>query len=409
MSDQADLGDPAIAAFYGTEEGPYRGRSGFFRSRWVEAPPNTELLDPAELAPGFKAAGVHCGLKKGGGTDLGLVFCEEPETRSALLLTRNAAAAAPIRVCRDLCDAGTIRAAIVNSGNANAATGEQGYGDAVRMRGEAAAAVGVPAEQVAVAETGVIGVPLDIESISDGIEVVAGQLADHGGRSFSDAICTTDRWPKRCTVRAGGITLSAQAKGAGMIEPGFATMLCFVQTDAVIEDADSLLRLAVAQSFERISVDGQMSTNDTVLLQSSGRAGLPLPEGLLDAVLLQLALEIVADGEGSSRLCRVRVEGAATAAEAERAVRAIGNSPLVKTALNGRDPNWGRIAQATGQALVGEDLPELGPDEIEADELGSEGSEAEISVRLDRGPHSAHLYFNDLTHEYIRINAEYTT
>ena len=397
------------AAVYRVDEGPYAGRVGFFRSRWVEEPDGVDLLDPATLAPGFRAAGVHCGLKAGGGTDLGVVLCDEPEVSSALLLTRNAAAAAPVRVCRDLGENTSIRAAVVNSGNANAATGERGYRDAVRMRDETAAALGVKPERVAVAETGVIGVPLDIESVSAGIGRLCSSVSAEGGDAFAAAIRTTDRWSKRCTLRVGGVTLSAQAKGAGMIEPGFATMLCFVQTDAVVEDAESLLRSAVAQSFERISVDGQMSTNDTVLLQASGTSGLPLPQGLLDAVLLQLALEIVADGEGSSRVGRAEVTEASSPEEAERAVRAIGNSPLVKTALLGRDPNWGRIAQAAGQALAGEELAELGPDHIDAEDLAGEGTEAELSVRLDRGEHRAHLYFSDLTHEYIRINAEYTT
>ena len=156
------------------------------------------------------------------------------------------------------------------------------------------------------------------------------------------------------------MTVSAQAKGGGMIQPNMATMLCFVQTDAVVEDPDAALRAATDASFERITVDGQMSTNDTVLLQATGSSGAPLPEGLLEAVLLQLALEVVADGEGSSRVGRVQVDGAASQAEAERVARAIANSPLVKTALFGRDPNWGRIAQAAGMALAGEDLEEIG-------------------------------------------------
>src|SRR5205807_685186 len=167
-----------------------------------------------------------------------------------------------------------------------------------------------------------------------------------GGEDFATAICTTDRWPKRCTVRLDGVTVSAQAKGAGMMEPGFATLLCFVQTDGEVADPDAALRAATAASFERITVDGQMSTNDTVMLQATGAAGRPLPAGLLEAVLLQLALEVVADGEGATRVGRVQVEEAASEEEAERVARAIANSPLVKTALFGRDPNWGRIAQA---------------------------------------------------------------
>jgi len=382
---------------------------GFFRSRWVQAPPGVEELDPARLAPGFRAGGAHCGLKGGGATDVGIVACDAEEVSSALLLTRNAAAAAPVRVCRDHCEADAIRAVIVNSGNANAETGERGYADAVAMCEAAAGALGVEQSGVAVAETGTIGVPLPVDAVLEGIAAAAGSLSEKGGFAFSEAIMTTDRWPKRCTLRAGGVTLSAQAKGAGMIEPGFATMLCFVQTDAVVEDSDAALRAAVAGSFERITVDGQMSTNDTVLLQATGAAGAPLPVGLLDAVLLQLALEIVADGEGAARVGRVEVSGAASTAEAERVARAIANSPLVKTALFGRDPNWGRIAQAAGMALAGEELAELGAGSIDAAELGGEEAEAEIGVRLGRGDAAAHVYFSDLGYEYIRVNAEYTT
>ncbi|HSD23832.1 MAG TPA: bifunctional ornithine acetyltransferase/N-acetylglutamate synthase [Solirubrobacterales bacterium] len=381
----------------------------FFASRWASPPDGVEELDPAQLAPGFRAAGVACGLKRGGATDVGVLACDEPQARSALALTRNAAAAAPVRVCRKDCDAKAIRAVAVNSGNANAATGEQGYRDALAMRDAAAEALRVEPRAVAVAETGTIGVPLDIEAVTAGVLEAVEGLSPGGGEDFSQAIMTTDKGPKRCTVRAGGVTISAQAKGAGMIEPGFATMLCFVQTDAEVEDPGAALRPALAGSMERITVDGQMSTNDTVLLQATGTAGAPLPEGLLDAVLLQLALEIVADGEGATRVGRVEVTAAASEEEAERVARAIANSPLVKTALYGRDSNWGRIAQAAGMALAGEQLDELGPGRIQAAELASEQAEAELSVRLGRGDASAHVYFSDLTHEYIRINAEYTT
>lgn len=390
------------------QEGDGAGE-GFFRSRWVEAPAGVEELDSAQLAPGFRAAGVACGLKGGGATDVGVVACDADPVRAALLLTRNAAAAAPVRVCRDRCQAGAIRAAVVNSGNANAATGERGYADAVAMQEATGAALGLDAREVAVAETGTIGVPLDTDAVLAGVEEATGALSTSGGERFASAILTTDAAPKRCTVRAGGVTLSAQAKGAGMMEPGFATMLCFVQTDARIDDPDASLRAAVADSFERITVDGQMSTNDTVLIQASGESGRPLAPGLLEAVTLALALEIVADGEGASRVGRVEVTEAASADEAERVARAIANSPLVKTALYGRDPNWGRIAQAAGMALAGEPLAEIGPDAIDAAELGLNHDEVEIGVRLGRGDAAAHVYFSDLTPEYVRINSEYTT
>ncbi|HET6830644.1 MAG TPA: bifunctional ornithine acetyltransferase/N-acetylglutamate synthase [Solirubrobacterales bacterium] len=381
----------------------------FFRSRWVAPPADLVELDPTGLAPGFRAAGVACGLKADGGTDVGIVACDADDVASALLLTRNAAAAAPVRVCRDRCDESTIRAAVVNSGNANAATGEQGYADAVAMQERCAAELGLDPAAVAVAETGTIGIPLRIDSLLDGIDRAAPALGPEGGGDFATAIMTTDVTAKQCCIGAGGVTVSAQAKGAGMIEPGFATMLCFVQTDAAVADPAAALRSAVASSFERITVDGQMSTNDTVLLQATGASGRPLPEGLLEAVLQQLALAIVADGEGASRVGRIEVREAADGAEAERVARAIANSPLVKTALYGRDPNWGRIAQAAGQALAGTALDELGPERIDAGELGGDGDEAELSIALGRGTASAHVYFSDLTHEYIRINAEYTT
>jgi glutamate N-acetyltransferase/amino-acid N-acetyltransferase len=382
---------------------------GFFKSRWVEPPAGVEELDPAQLAPGFRAGGAHCGLKGGGKTDIGLIVCDAEQVSSAVLLTRNASAAAPVRVIRERCERSAIRAAVVNAGNANAETGDQGYADAVAMCNEAAARLRLRPETVAVGETGVIGVPLPIEAVLAGIGDAAGALSETGGIAFSDAILTTDRWPKRCTLRAGGVTISAQAKGGGMIQPNMATMLCFVQTDAVVEEPDAALRAATDASFERITVDGQMSTNDTVLLQATGAAGAPLPAGLLEAVLLQLAIEVVADGEGSSRVGRVQVDGAASAAEAERVARAIANSPLVKTALFGRDPNWGRIAQAAGMALAGEDLEEIGAENIDNVELAEDIPEAQIGLRLDRGEHSAHVWFSDLGYEYVRINAEYTT
>lgn len=382
----------------------------FLRSRWVDAPDGVEgRLDPNELAPGFRAAGVAAGIKPGGGTDVGLLACAAEGVRSALALTANASAAAPVRVCRELCEAGSIRAVAVNSGNANAATGRQGHADAVAMRDAAAHAVGFDPASVAVGETGVIGVPLPVEAVIDGIRAAAAALSEFGARDFTRAIMTTDRGPKMCAVELDGVTVTAQAKGAGMIEPGFATMLCFVQTDAAMPDPDAALRAALADSMERITVDGQMSTNDMVLLQATGASGRPMPEGLLEAVLLQLALEIVADGEGATRVGCARVRQAASPEEAERVARAIANSPLVKTALFGRDPNWGRIAQAAGMALAGEELKELGPDRIDAKELAGEGPEAELTVSLGRGGAEAHVYFSDLTYDYIRINAEYTT
>jgi glutamate N-acetyltransferase / amino-acid N-acetyltransferase len=382
----------------------------FFRSRWVSPPTGIEELDPAKLASGFVAGAVACGLKPSGNTDAAVVVASSECCDSALLLTPNAAAAAPVRLCRQSCDFGQIRAVAVKAGNANAATGEQGMRDAIAIQAAAAEELSLDPSLVAIAATGKIGEALPMDKVLDGVRRASTVVRSDGGEEFARAIMTTDAFPKRCTVRCDGVTLSAQAKGAGMIQPGFATMLCFIQTDAVVDDPDAALRSAVSSSFERITVDGQMSTNDMVLLQASGESGLPLPKGLLDAVLLQLALLIVADGEGATRVGCARVVEAASPDEAERAARAIANSPLVKTALYGRDANgWGRIAQAAGMALVGEEVPELGLDHIDASEFAGESDEVELSLRLGRGDHSAHVWFSDLGYEYVRINAEYTT
>ena len=386
-----------------------RAASKFFASRWVDPPAGVEELDPARLAPGFEAGAVACGLKESGNTDAAVVVARSERCSSSLLLTPNAAAAAPVRLCRESLEPGGVRAAAVKAGNANAATGERGMRDSVSIQAAAAEELGLEPStgrdrRDREDRRGAAGrrrrrrrPPRGRRGASRRRPRVRRSDHDHG------------RVPKCCTVRCDGVTLSAQAKGAGMIQPGFATMLCFVQTDASVEDPDAALRPAVEASFERITVDGQMSTNDSVLLQASGESGRPLPDGLLDAVLLQLALRIVADGEGATRVGCARVAEAASEEEAERVARAIGNSPLVKTALFGHDPNWGRIAQAAGMALAGEELEELGLDHIDAEEFAGDDAEVELSVRLGRGAHSGHVWFSDLGYEYVRINAEYTT
>ena len=232
-----------------------------------------EELDPAQLAPGFRAGGAHCGLKGGGKTDVGLIVCDAEEVTSALLLTRNASAAAPIRVCRERRrprpDPRRGRQLRQRQRRDRRAGLRRRAGD---VRAARPTALGIEHRAASPSpRPATIGVPLPIEAVlgRDRRGRRERSRADGGG-AFSDAILTTDRWPKRCTLRAGGVTLSAQAKGAGMIEPNMATMLCFVQTDAVVEDPDAALRAAVDASFNRITVDGQMSTNDTVLLQATG-------------------------------------------------------------------------------------------------------------------------------------------
>jgi glutamate N-acetyltransferase / amino-acid N-acetyltransferase len=413
--------------------------TGFFRSRWVEVPEGVREAPGGGLPEGFRAAGVAAGLKPSGNPDVGLLVCDAPDATSAARFTRSGVLAAPVVVTKQRAKLDGLRAVAVNSGNANAATGGRGLDDAAKMQGAAAIAAGVPHERVAVASTGVIGVPLDTQAIVSGLARAAAQLRPDGDQDFTAAIMTTDASEKRATLEValpGGraVRLSAQAKGAGMIQPSFATMLCFVQTDAALspETADLLLGVTVKRSFDRISVDGQLSTNDTVLLMAGGASGVPIePETenelafgqALDALLRQLALEIVRDGEGADRVGRVVVSGGDGVA-VERAARGVANSPLVKAALNGGDPNWGRIAQAVGGALT--DTAPLELDiAIEGVPVCARGAarpfdeaalaervareEVEYVVGLPGEGYETEVFFSDLSHGYVTINADYTT
>ena len=346
--------------------------------------------------------------------------------------------AAPVILCQERCALDSLRAVVANSGNANAATGRRGVDDAARMQGAAAMALGLDPQVVAVASTGVIGVPLPADPIIKGILAARGELGPAGDEAFGEAIRTTDLFPKRAavdvTLPSGTVRITAQAKGAGMISPNFATMLCFVQTDAGLapETADLLLGVCVKRSFDRISVDGQLSTNDTAILMASGASGVQIePESddelrfgeALDAVLRRLALLIVRDGEGAKRVGRVVVSGGHE--ETVGAVaRAVANSPLVKAALHGGDPNWGRIAQAVGGALL--DTAPLSVDiwiegvqvcarggavpfDLSALEQAVSGEEVEYVVGLPGEGVETEVFFSDLSHDYVTINAEYTT
>ncbi|MCX6386981.1 MAG: bifunctional glutamate N-acetyltransferase/amino-acid acetyltransferase ArgJ [Solirubrobacterales bacterium] len=341
----------------------------FFDSRWVQRPDHVSECGGAErdgFPAGFRAAGIAAGLKASGRTDLAILISDGQESVSAARFTRSGVQAAPVLVCRERCDLHALRAVVVNSGNANASTGAEGFAGAVAMQEHCATALGLEPQQVAVASTGVIGVTLPIEKVLRGIDAAAEQIAPDTAADLAAAIMTTDAFEKRVCLEvklpSGNVKLSAQAKGAGMIQPAFATMLCFIQTDAQLsaETADLLLGVCVKRSFDRISVDGQLSTNDSAILIASGASGVVVepqsPDELafgeaLDALLRQLALLIVRDGEGSKRVGRVVVRGAGD--EVERVARSIANSPLVKTALHGGDPNWGRITQAVGAAMPG--------------------------------------------------------
>jgi glutamate N-acetyltransferase/amino-acid N-acetyltransferase len=412
--------------------------TGFFRSRWAEVHDAVSEAPDATLAQGFRAGGVAAGLKPSGALDLGLLVCDAPEATSAARFTRSGVLAAPVLVCQRHARLDALRVVVANSGTANCATGGRGTDDAIKMQGAAAMAGRVDPDRVAVASTGVIGVPVDTGKVMSGLSRLAGVLRPDGGDEFAEAIRTTDAFPKRACLDVelpgGRVRLSAQAKGAGMIQPSFATMLCFVQTDAALpaEVADLLLGVCVKRSFDRISVDGQLSTNDTAILIASGASGVAVePETeaeaifgqALDALLRQLALDMVRDGEGARRTGRVVVRGGDPAG-VERVARAVANSPLVKTALHGGDPNWGRIAQAIGMALPGaaplafdvaiEGVPVCSGGVAvphDGDRLASAvaGDEVEYEIGLPGEGAETEVFFSDLGHGYVSVNAEYTT
>jgi glutamate N-acetyltransferase/amino-acid N-acetyltransferase len=407
-----------------------------FSSRWVEVPGHVRELSGG-LPAGFRAAGVACGLKPSGDPDVGLIVSDAPDTVSAARFTRSGVLAAPVLLTRDRCRLDGIRAVVANSGNANAATGRRGIEDAARMQRAGALAAGVPEDRVAVASTGVIGVPLDTGKVIRGIAEAGGELLDDGA-AFGDAIRTTDKFPKTASLEvelpSGTVRLAAQSKGAGMLSPAFATMLCFVETDAALapETADLLLGVCVKRSFDRISVDGQLSTNDTAILMASGESGVRVaPESedelrfgeALDVLLRRLALLMVRDGEGARRVGRVVAHGGHDETVV-RAARAVADSPLVKAALHGGDPNWGRIAQAVGGALhdtaplpldiwiEGVQVCSGGaavPHDPGALAAAVAGDEVEYTVGLPGEGAEAEVFFSDLSHEYVAINAEYTT
>ncbi len=406
----------------------------FFRSRWVDSPEAAEL-DPGELPAGFRAAGVACGIKRSGALDLGLLLCDDDEATSAARFTRNAVVAAPVTVSRGA-DLKRLRAVVVNSGNANVSNGEQGIEVASAMVGEAAAGLGLEPSRVGVASTGVIGLGLEQSPVLEGIRMALPSLSSSAD-DFAHAIMTTDRWPKYASLElrlgAGVVRLAAQAKGAGMVSPSFATMLCFVETDAEIDQhtLDRLLGAAIERSFERISVDGQLSTNDSVFMVAGGASGVTVNPGgddeqafafALDALLKQLAIEMVADGEGATRVARLEVRG--TAGAAEPVAREVANSPLVKCALYGADPNWGRVLAAAGQALPDADVSlDLWIEDVQVAAAGQavrldsnqrqrlRGAMAadEVEMRLRFGDaEECEIFFCDLGPEYVRINSEYT-
>ena len=409
----------------------------FFRSRWVERPAHARELPSEALAKGFRAAGVAAGLKTGG-LDVGVLVSDAPETTSAARFTSNARVGAPVMVSRQA-DLDRLRAVVANSGCSNVGDGQRGYETALAAQAAAAEELGVDPAQVGVASTGVIGTELPREPLLRGVrEACLGLGGDTG--AFSEAILTSDAGPKRACLEvglpSGTVRLAAQAKGAGMISPRFATMFCFIQTDARLAAGtlDLLTGVCVKRSFDRISVDGQLSTSDTVFALASGESGVGVePESedelrlgeALDALLRQLALEIVADGEGARRVGRVVVRGREDSVEP--VARAIADSPLVKTALHGADPNFGRVLQAAGQAwprgeqfvadlfiegrqlVSAGDAIDLSPAELSELEAAVQGDEVEYELALPGEGGETEVFFSDLSEEYVSYNATYSS
>lgn len=400
-----------------------------------------EVLARFALAPGFRCAATACGLKKTGALDLALVWSERHCT-AAGLFTTNRVKAAPVVLDRQtlLGSAARIRAVLANAGCANAVTGERGLADARRMASLAAEAVEARPDEVLVLSTGVIGVHLDMDKLGHGIAALRAPGALLSAGDAARAIVTTDTRPKVAgavaAIAGREVTVAGFAKGAGMIHPDMATMLAIVTTDAAIdpERLDRALRAAAARSFNRISVDGDMSTNDTVLALASGESGARVDDtgesaftAALTEVCGSLARQIARDGEGATRLVELRVSGAETERQAHRVGDAIACSPLVKTAIHGNDPNWGRILAAAGYS--GEEIDPAAVrlwfgegDAVQLLDLGQpvafDRARASALLALDPaivhldlglGAASATLWTCDLSAEYVRVNAEYTT
>jgi glutamate N-acetyltransferase/amino-acid N-acetyltransferase len=381
-------------------------------------------------ARGFVAAGVHAGLRRNERRDLALVRSLAPAV-GAGMFTANRVQAAPVVVSLDHLGLAEPQAVVVNSAVANAATGEQGVIAARATAAEAAWLLGLRSEQVLVLSTGVIGKPLPVDKVLGGVRSAALQLSRTGGATAAEAIMTTDTRPKEAHARGDGFAVGGMAKGSGMIHPNLATMLAVLTTDYPLEpgEAAEFLRPAVDASFNAISVDGECSTNDSVILLANGASGIERTPGsdeqfalCLRKVCAELARMIVADGEGATVLAEIAVRGAATEQEARAIAERVATSPLVKTALHGHDPNWGRIASAAGSARWNGGYARLDPDKLTividdvpvllsgiptGDEPALANGNCAIELDLALGAGVATYLTTDLSSDYVRINADY--
>jgi glutamate N-acetyltransferase/amino-acid N-acetyltransferase len=380
-------------------------------------------------AKGFLASGVHSGLRRSA-PDLAIVRSVAPATGAAMF-TANRMQAAPVVISKEHLELAEPQAVVVNSGSANAATGLRGELDARATAAEAARLLGLAVEEILVLSTGVIGKRLALDKILPALRTATGSLSGSGGGDAAEAILTTDTHAKQAVANGSGFTVGGMAKGSGMIHPNLATMLAVVTTDYPLEpgEAKDFLRTAVDESFNAISVDGECSTNDTVVLLANGASGATRSAAgdaafaeCLQAVCSDLAGQIVTDGEGTTFTAAISVSGAASDLEAKAIARRIATSPLVKTALFGRDANWGRVLAAAGSAPYNGGYAQLDPDCVTLDLAGvrvvDAGAPQDVEPKLDGagctivldlalGEGSASYLTSDLSYDYVRINAEY--
>lgn len=378
-------------------------------------------------ARGFRASGVTAGIKASGRPDVALVVNDGPDQSAAAVFTANRFAAAPVHWSRQVVADGEVHAVVVNSGGANACTGPEGFSDTHSTAERVAALLSTGAGEVAVCSTGLIGERLPMDRLLSGIDQAATALSSSGGPDAAVAIMTTDTVPKTVVVQADGFTVGGMAKGAGMLAPGLATMLVVITTDARADAPmlDAVLRDATHVTFDRIDSDGCMSTNDTVLIMASGASGVaPARQELAAAVTAacaDLALQLIRDAEGASKDIRIDVVHAASEDDAIEVARAVSRSNLLKCAIHGEDPNWGRVLSAVGTTGAA-----FEPDQVDVaingvwvcrsggvgssrDLVDLSGREAVITIDLGAGAADATLWTNDLTADYVHENSAYAT
>jgi len=376
---------------------------------------------------GFRAAGVAAGLKPSGQPDVAVVLNDGPSRAAAAVFTANRVQAAPVTWTRQVVKGGRVRAVVLNSGGANACTGPLGFQDTHATAEHLAAAVDDSPGEIAVCSTGLIGQRLPMDKLLPGIDAAVAEASRAGGLAAADAIRTTDTVVKIAFRRPDGYSIGGMAKGAGMLAPGLATMLCVLTTDADLEPArlDAALRSATAVTFDRLDTDGCMSTNDTVLLMASGAAGVAPHSGeftqALTEVCADLARQLQLDAEGANKMINIEVVGAASEADAVTAGRAVARNNLLKCAIGGEDPNWGRVLSAVGTtgAIFEPDRLNVAINGVWVCRHGAPGDErgkvdlrpkdVTITVDLSAGPHSAVILTTDLTTDYVHENSAYST